>query len=29
VARKKGGEQQQKPAAPEKGKKPLIEESIT
>jgi hypothetical protein len=29
VARKKGEEQQQKPAVPEKGKKPLIEESVT
>jgi hypothetical protein len=29
AARKKGGEQQQKPTVPEKGKKPLIEESVT
>jgi hypothetical protein len=28
VARKKGEEQQQKPAVPEKGKKPLIEKKV-
>jgi hypothetical protein len=29
VAQKKGEEQQQQPAEPEKTKKPLIEESVT